>query len=56
MRKLIWALGAAKFKLVTYWEKALLLTVPLVLFLSIISSAKASEPHVTTIIGHLMHH
>lgn len=54
MRKLIWALGAAKFNLVTYWGKGL--SVPFMLFLSSVFSARAFESHVTAIIDYLKHH
>lgn len=54
MRKLIWALGAAKFNLVTYWEKGL--SVPFVLFFFSVFSARAFEPRVTAIIDYLKHH
>lgn len=43
MRKFIWALGADKFNLVNYWEKGL--SVPFVLLLSSVYTARASEAH-----------
>lgn len=54
MRKLIWALGAAKFNLVTYWGKRPLCSICFIF--SSVFSARAFEPHVTAITDYLKHH